>query len=1219
MEKFVHLHVHSQYSVLDGQCSIKDLVNHAIDDGMPALALTDHGVMFGIKELINTVNGKNSSHKKAISSYQEELKSLEEKDNLTAEEETRKGELSTLIGEEESKLLKPIIGCECYCARRRRFDKDSDVHDPYHPNRSIDASGYHLIVLAKNLQGYHNLAKIVSYGWTEGYYYRPRIDKELLEKYHEGLIVCSACLGGEIPQHILAGNIDKAKDTIKWFKNLFGDDYYLEIQRHKTNNPKGNQETYELQKKVNRVILELGKELGVKVIATNDVHFISEEAAEAHDRLICLSTSRDLDDPNRMRYSKQEWFKSTGEMNEIFGDIPETLSNTLEIADKVEYYSIDNKPLMPDFPIPEGFKDDDDYLRYLTMKGAEKRYGDNLTDEVMERINFELGTIQSMGFPGYFLIVQDFINAAKNMGVSVGPGRGSAAGSAVAFCLGITDIDPIKYDLLFERFLNPDRISMPDIDVDFDDDGRAEILRWVTEKYGKERVAHIITYGTMASKSAIKDVARVQKLPLPESNRLAGLIPDKIEGVKKVNIKAAIEAVPELKQATLSPDPNVSETLKYAQMLEGNVRNTGVHACGIIIGKYDISDVVPVSTAKDGDEELLVTQYEGSVIEQTGLIKMDFLGLKTLSIIKEALANIKKSKGIDLDISNIPLDDEKTYKLYSEGRTIGTFQFESAGMQKYLRELQPSAFEDLIAMNALYRPGPMEYIPSFIARKHGREKIEYDLPQMERYLKDTYGITVYQEQVMLLSRELANFTRGQSDELRKAMGKKLIDKMNALKTKFLDGGKKNNIEEKTLLKIWADWEKFASYAFNKSHATCYSWVAYQTAYLKANYPSEYMAGALSRNLNNITEITKLMDECKNMGIQVLVPDINESDRKFTVNANGDIRFGLSAIKGMGAGAVEAILRERSENGPFKDIYDFVERVDISQCNRKSLECLVLSGGFDSMDFKREQYMAPCGKDETFINSLMNYGSIVQEEEHMAANSLFGDDECLAIPKPQPMEVPEWNILEKLNKERDLVGLYLSSNPMEPYKVILNYYCNTHMEQLDNLEDLNGKNLVMAGIVTNAKTGISKKNNPYAVITLEDFSGTHEFPLFGPAYITYSNFAKEGLYLLIKASVIPMKWRPEELTLNINSINLLPEVADNLIKRIEISLDLHTINDIIVDSILEHISLHKGTVDMDITLRSEKKHMKFAATKVKVNPTPEFVKYFEQIKVPLVVY
>ncbi|MBQ2370603.1 MAG: DNA polymerase III subunit alpha [Muribaculaceae bacterium] len=890
MTQFTHLHVHSQYSLLDGQAAINKLVDKAIADGQRGIALTDHGNMFGIKELFNYVKKKNKE--------------------LDADNQ-----------------FKPILGCEMYVAKNSLKDRD-DKSD----------KGYHLIVLAKNKQGYHNLVKLVSQAWTEGYYYHPRTDKEALAAHSEGLIICSACLGGEIPQYIINGQYKEAEERMLWYKSIFGEDYYVELQRHRTFKQNANTEVYEEQVKVNAVLIEMARKHNIKLIATNDVHFVNEEDSEAHDRLICISTGKRFGDPSRMHYTKQEWLKSTAEMNEIFEDIPEALANTNEILDKVEVYSIDHSPIMPNYEIPADFgteeeyrnritekelfdeftqdengnvvlsqedaekkiktlggydklyriKFEADYLKKLTLDGARVRYGDPLPDDVAERLNFELHIMKTMGFPGYFLIVQDFINVArKELGVSVGPGRGSAAGSAAAYCLGITQIDPIKYDLLFERFLNPDRISLPDIDVDFDDDGRGAVLKYVTEKYGEEKVAHIITYGTMATKMAIKDVAKVLELPLPESNRLAKLVPDKMPEIDgkapKLNFANCLKYIKDFAAEAQSSNPVIREVMKYAGQLEGNVRNTGVHACGVIIGRDDITDWVPVSVATDSDgSKILVTQYEGSVIEDTGLIKMDFLGLKTLSIIMEAVENIKRRHGIEIDMDNIPIDDEKTYKLYCEGRTTGTFQFESAGMQKYLRELQPSKFEDLIAMNALYRPGPMAYIPQFIARKHGHEPIEYDIPIMEKYLQDTYGITVYQEQVMLLSRLLANFTRGESDVLRKAMGKKMIDKMNELKKKFLDGGQKNGHKPEVLDKIWADWEKFASYAFNKSHATCYSWVAYQTAYLKANYPAEYMAGVLSRNLSNLAKLTIFMDECKAMNIDVKGPDINESVHKFGV-------------------------------------------------------------------------------------------------------------------------------------------------------------------------------------------------------------------------------------------------------------------------------------------------------------------------------------------------
>ena len=1202
MEPFIHLHVHTQYSLLDGQASIDALINKAYADGMRAIAVTDHGNMFGIKEFFNKVNKKNGKVQGTIKDLQKELKTLGAKEERTDEENARLAEIPGLLEKAQGDLFKPIIGCECYCARNHRLQK----------TEKEDRSGWHLIVLAKNMTGYKNLIKIVSQSWTEGFYGRPRIDKELLEQHREGLIVCSACLGGEIPQKIMHGNIHAAEEAVLWFKQLFGEDYYLELQRHETHRADADQTVYKHQVEVNKVLIELAHKHGVKIIATNDVHFVNEEDADAHDRLICLSTGKDLNDPNRMRYTKQEWMKTTAEMNQIFGDIPDALRNTLEIADKVEFYSIDSGPIMPTFNIPEDFGTEEgyrqklteqdlfdeftrdengnvvlsqadaeakikklggydklyrikleaDYLAKLTYEGAKPRYGDPLSDEVKERLNFELHIMKTMGFPGYFLIVQDFIRAAREeLGVSVGPGRGSAAGSAVAYCLGITKIDPIKYDLLFERFLNPDRISLPDIDTDFDDDGRGEVLRWVTEKYGAERVAHIITYGTMATKSAIKDVARVEKVPLAESNRLAKLVPDKIPDMKKFKLKDAIEYVPELKEAANGTDPLVRDTLKYAQMLEGNVRNTGVHACGVIIGRYDISDVVPVSTAKDKDtgEEMLVTQYEGSVIEETGLIKMDFLGLKTLSIIKDAIENVRLTTGHDLDIDHISLEDPATYKLYCEGKTTGTFQFESAGMQKYLKELQPSKFEDLIAMNALYRPGPMDYIPSFIARKQGKEEIKYDIPVMERYLKDTYGITVYQEQVMLLSRLLANFTRGESDALRKAMGKKLIEKMNALKTKFLSGGKANGYEEATLNKIWADWEKFASYAFNKSHATCYSWVAYQTAYLKANYPSEYMAAVLSRSLSNIADITKFMDECKAMGIQVLGPDVNESILKFSVDKQKNIRFGMGAIKGVGESAVQNIIEERKKNGPYKDLFDFVERVNLSACNKKNIESLALAGAFDNFHVQRESFFVDNGKGETFLDVLVRYGNKYQTDKATAANSLFGDENFVAIAKPEIPHAERWSDLERLNKEKDLVGIYLSAHPLDEYRIILQYVCNTGMVELNDKETLVGREVLAGGIVTGFREGTTKTGNPFGILKVEDFTGSGEIALFGQDYIEYSKYGKPGMYLLISGKMEARKYNDKIFDFRISSIKLLPNEKDKLIENIRITVPIHDLD------------------------------------------------------------
>ncbi len=1248
MIPFVHLHVHSQYSLLDGQASIDALIEKAQTDGMPGMALTDHGSMFGIKEFYNKVQKKNSKHLATIKDCESELRKLNDKDNPTAEETDRMQKLSEKIHEKKREIFKPILGCECYCARNGRFNKTAKE----------DLGGWHLIVLAKNLKGYKNLIKMVSLSWTEGFYRNPRIDKELLEKYHEGLIICSACLGGEIPQLIMRDRKEEAEASVLWFKNLFGDDYYLELQRHETHAANADQKTFPKQVEVNKALIELGRKHGIKIIATNDVHFVNEDDAEAHDRLICLSTGKDIDDPARMRYSKQEWLKSTAEMNSIFADVPEALSNTLEILDKVELYSIDSPALMPFFEIDPSFGTEEeyrekytakdlmdefnetdadgkvtdnylrlggyekvirtkleaDYLEHLTLKRAisPNRYGENIPEEAKERIDFELQTIKRMGFPGYFLIVQDFITAAREMRVSVGPGRGSAAGSVVAYCLRITDIDPIRYHLLFERFLNPDRISMPDIDIDFDDDGRGEVLKWVTEKYGQQRVAHIITYGTMATKLALKDVARVQQLPLKESNRLAKLVPDKIPD-KKLTLKNAIEAVPELKDAANSMNPILRDTLKYAQKLEGNVRNTGVHACGVIIGQQDISDIVPVATAEDKEtkETLLVTQYEGSVIEETGLIKMDFLGLKTLSIIKEAIENVKQTTGKAIDIDKIPIDDKQTYELFCQGKTVATFQFESAGMQKYLKELQPTEFEDLIAMNALYRPGPMDYIPAFIARKHGREEITYDIPEMERYLKNTYGITVYQEQVMLLSRLLAGFTRGQSDTLRKAMGKKQIDKMNELKSKFFDGGQKNGHNVKTLEKIWADWEKFASYAFNKSHATCYSWVAYQTAYLKAHYPSEFMAAVLSRNLSNIKEITKAMDECKAMKIQVLGPDINESHRKFGVNTKGDIRFGLVAVKGVGESAVQAIIEERDKRGPYKDIYDFVERVNLSACNKKAFESLALAGAFDALNVAREPFGMPNEKGETFIDVIMRYGTKYQTDKQMSSASLFGDDHAIQIARPEIPKCESWSVLERLNREKELIGIYLSAHPLDEYRIILNHVCNMTMKDVDSREweDFQNKELLLGGIVTGYREGITKNGKPYGILKIEDMSGSGEMPLFGDNYINFSKYGKEGLYLYIKAVVQPRRWKEAELDFKINSIQLLQDVKDSLIHSISISIPIADLNEEVISELSALMKSNPGKTQLFFNVTgSDHVALNFSSRDIRLNVTQELLNF-----------
>ena len=1233
MEDFVHLHVHTYYSILDGQSSIKKLVDKALADGMKGMAITDHGDMFGIKEFHDICMGVNKQRKK---------------DGLEP--------------------FKPIFGCEMYVARRGDMSLKETKED---------LGGYHLIVLAKNEHGYKNLIKLVSNSWVDGFYNRPRTDHKQLEKYHEDLIVCSACIAGEVPSKILKGDIEGARKSIEWHKNLWGDDYYLELQRHEVTDPtiRANRETFPLQQQANKVLIELAKEYGVKLVCTNDSHFVDKENAEAHDHLLCLATGKDLDDPTRMLYSKQEWFKTKQEMNDIFSDVPEALANTVEILDKVETYCLDADPIMPFFPIPESFGTEDewrkkfteqqlfeeftsdengqnplpqedaekkikklggydkiyrikfeaDYLAKLAYEGAKRRYGDPIPKDVEERVKFELHIMKTMGFPGYFLIVQDFINSARDeLGVMVGPGRGSAAGSVVAYCLGITKIDPLKYDLLFERFLNPDRISLPDIDTDFDDDGRGKVLKWVMDKYGHENCAHIITYATMATKNSIKDVARVEKLPLADSNALCKAIPDRLPEVDgktpKMNLTNAIRAVPELREAEASTNPQMANTIKYAKMLEGTVRGTGIHACGFIICRDPISDHVPVSTADDPDfkgTKTNCTQYDGHVIESTGLIKMDFLGLKTLSELKEACANIKRTRGIDVDLDTIPIDDPKTYELYQQGRTIGTFQFESAGMQKYLRELHPTVFEDLIAMNALYRPGPMDYIPSFIARKNGREPITYDIDCMEKYLKDTYGITVYQEQVMLLSRQLADFTRGESDALRKAMGKKKKDIVDAMKPKFIEGGKKNGHDPKVLEKIWADWEKFASYAFNKSHAACYSWVAYQTAYIKANYPAEYMAAIMSRRRDQITEITKLMDECKQMGIATLGPDVNESYEKFGVNHHGEIRFGLGAIKGMGDSAALSIIEEREKNGPYKDIYDFAQRVNFSAVNRKAFESLALSGGFDSFGIRREDYFAKNQKGETFIEMLCRYGQLYQQEKAEMQNSLFGMfGEGVEIAQPQPPKNDiRWSDIERLNKERELVGIYLSAHPLDEFKIILDNLCNTKCVELADIAKLSDReDVILGGIVTAQKTGFTKTGKPYGVVTIEDFEGSGEIFMMGEEWGQRAGMFSIGASVYVTGKV-KSRYQyndngPKDL--KIGGVEFLQTIKERAIDRITIQLLTDKVDDTVVNDLTEIINENPGKTKLFFQLRdtTNKHHVLLRSRREGIDVKNQLIDYIE---------
>lgn len=1256
---FTHLHVHSHYSLLDGLSKVEEIVDKCIASGMNSVALTDHGNMYGIKDLLD---------------YCKKINKARKEDGLEP--------------------FKPIVGCEAYCARRGRLSKKEDkAVNAEGRTYVIDRSGWHLILLAKNMEGYHNLCRLVSHGYmSDAFYHTPRIDKELLEKWHEGIICSSACLGGELPQKVLDGlaknDFSEAEETIQWFKNLFGEDYYIELQRHETQKPGGDQEVYERQKQVNPVLIELARKHGVKIIASNDSHFVNEEDAEAHDRLICLSTNHYVNDINRMHYTKQEWLKTPEEMEAIFSDIPEAITNTQEIADKVEIYNIDHDPIMPKFDIPASFGKEEDYpdrlafeaayLRHLTMEGALERYGKERleTDEVLkERIEFELNTIISMGFPGYFLIVMDFIRAAREeLDVSVGPGRGSAAGSVVAYCLKITDLDPLKYDLLFERFLNPDRISLPDIDTDFEDCGRGKVLDYVSRKYGETHVAHIVTYGKMATKSALADVGRVQQVPLAFVNELKGYVPDRDfpdtvlkslpPGAKKpkVNLKNCYKYIDELKREYETGDPNTRSMLEYAARLEGTIRQVGVHACGVIIGADDLTNFAPLSSVEDKNSKkrVLVTEYDGHVVESVGLIKMDFLGLITLTIIKECLRNVKKARGIDIDIDHIPIDDELTYKLFQEGRTVAVFQFESAGMQKYLRELQPTVIGDLIAMNALYRPGPMDYIPQFIKRKQGIEPVTYDIPVMEKYLKDTYGVTVYQEQVMLLSRLLANFTRGESDKLRKAMGKKQMDVLASLQDKFMSGGKANGHDEKVLTKIWEDWKKFASYAFNKSHAACYSWVAYQTGYLKAHYPAEFMAANLTVHKDDIKEVTKLMDECRALGLSVLEPDVNESELSFTVNSKGAIRFGLGGIKGVGEGAVEAIISEREKNGKYTSIFDFLERVNLQSCNKKTIENLAKAGAFECFDdIYREQFFGTDEIGNTGLELLMNYGNKWQADKAVNSNSLFGDlADAIEIKHPDLPQVPRWDTIERLNKEKDLIGIYLSAHPLDEYEFELRELCNVTTNELsqfekwrkpeeraeaekrikielaENDEEMDERPIIpsefiaahknqaclLGGLITSAEQRISQKGNPYGRYTIEDYSGSYEFALFGNAYTNFGHLLLKDLYVLVQGVVqqrgAGQKWFREgpdekaEFEFVVQSVETLNETQKKRSEGIQIRLALEAVTPELIDELADKIKENPGQGRLHVTVFNplNKQQVALTSRSLPIHVTQRFYKW-----------
>ena len=1219
---FVHLHVHTQYSILDGQASIASLFERAKELEMPALAITDHGNMYGVKEFL-----------KVAKKFPE---------------------------------VKPIIGCEIYVTRHYDHKLKDKDHRSY----------FHLILLAKNYDGYKNLMKIVSTGHIEGKYYdKPRVSHEIVEKYAEGLVCCSACIAGEIPRAIIAGDMKGAEEAIMWHKKVFGEDFYLEVQQHKTEIPGQSQEVYERQLVANEGIFELAEKTGTKVVATNDVHFTRKEDGPAHDRLICLTTNVYVDDPGRMRYTQQEYLKSEEEMLDMFYKHPETLSNTLEIADKIESFKIDKDPILPKFDLPEEFMADIDsylekyrhiidagrcdpkgndrgveftwsvaFLCHLTYKGAAERYGDTLSDEQAERIEFELKTICSMGFPDYFLIVQDFIAAARSEGISVGPGRGSAAGSAVAYCLKITNIDPIRYDLLFERFLNPDRINMPDVDIDFDDDGRYRVFQYIEEKYGKDHISHVITYGTMAAKSAIKDVARVSRMSIEESNRLTKMVPDRpfeatitdADG-KKVTKEFKPKLGNCLKYGDLHEElengnEQTKEVLEYAGKLEGCIRQTGVHACAMIIGRGNLTEYIPISIANDKltGEEVWVSQYDGHYIEEVGMLKMDFLGLRTLSIIKECQANIKKRFGIEFDIEKIPIDDKLTYELYSRGDTTSVFQFESPGMKEWLIKLQPTRFEDLIAMNALYRPGPMDYIPDFVERKQGRQPIVYDLPEMEGILQDTYGITVYQEQVMLLSRKLADFTRGQADTLRKAMGKKIIDLLNSLKGLFLEGGEKNGHPKDVLEKIWADWEKFAAYAFNKSHATCYAWVSYQTGFLKAHYPAEFQAANLTKNLSNMDEIKKIMDDCKKNGIKVLNPDINESDARFTVNKQGEIRFGLGGIKGFGDNIVRAILAEREENGLFEDIFDFVERM-AGIVNRKAFESLLHAGAFDSFGICRKQFVLAGKNGDMFMDTLLRYGELYKKDSMESSVSLFGEAEEMKPERPDiPAMIGEEDILEKLQYEKELVGMYLSAHPLDTYQFEMENFATCQVADINNLvSECEMKKTKMkvsvAGFITKTEHINGQSGRPWSRTTLEDFSGSYELKLYGKDHETFMSYMTQHNTIFIEGEIDERYYvKPEDRAqgktspygFKVKKIMLLGNVTDTYLKGFAVNISTTMLTPEFRDSLVGLIKKNKGNVPLSMFLYDPEKNwnIEFLSRKFRVGVTAGFIEELEKLNV-----
>jgi len=1141
---FVHLHNHTQFSVLQSTSNVKALIEKAAEYNMPAVALTDTGNMMAAFHFEKFI----TQHNKSIQAQR-----------IAAEE---KGEKFT------KKEITPIIGCE--------FNICED-----HTNKTVKDNGFQVVLLAKNKRGYHNLAKMSSIAFTDGKYYVPRIDKTVVEKYKEDIIVLSGNMYGEIPSKILNIGENQAEEALVWWKEQFGDDFYLEIMRH----------DQEDERRVNETILKFAKKHDVKLVATNNTFYIDQEDAIVHDILLCIKDGEMVETPKGkgrgFRFglaNENYYFKSPNEMKELFADIPEAIENTIEIANKCEYYTLASDILLPAFDIPEKFRDIEDeknggkngennYLRHLTYEGAKKRYPE-ITDEIRERLDFELEIIANTGYPGYFLIVQDFCNAAREMGVIVGPGRGSAAGSAVAYCNGITNIDPIEYDLLFERFLNPDRVSMPDIDIDFDDEGRSRIIDWVIEKYGANQVAQIITYGTMAAKSSVRDTARVLNLPLFEADRLAKLIPDislkKIFGLGDADLADVLKNNQEnivranqLKQIGAGSDLP-AQVIQKAQRLEGNVRNTGIHACGVIITPSDITEYVPVALAKDSD--MYCTQFDNSVVEEAGLLKMDFLGLKTLTLIKDAVAFVKDRHDIDLVPDEFPLDDVPTYELFQRGETVGVFQYESPGMQKYMRELKPTVFADLIAMNALYRPGPLEYIPSFIKRKHGDEEIIYDLEATKEYLEETYGITVYQEQVMLLSQKLAGFTKGEADTLRKAMGKKKFDLLAKLKPKFLNQGNERGHSKDKLEKIWRDWEAFASYAFNKSHSTCYAWIAYQTAYLKANYPAEYMASVLSNNMNDIKQVSFFMEECKRMGVPVLGPDVNESNFKFTVNKEGAIRFGLGAIKGVGHAPVEALVNERNENGPFRNIFDITKRVDLRKCNKKAFEGLALGGGFDSFtNIHRAQYFAE-DNNRTFLASAIKFGANHQESINSSQASLFGESSGVATPAPTIPQVPEWSSLQELNKEKEVVGIYISGHPLDDYKIDIESFCSGTIQDIIQLDKNQNREFTIAAIITEVEHRHTRKGDPFGTIVIEDYSDSTKLFLFREDYGKFKDYMSEGAFIYLVGKVQPKRWKNDEFEFKVQKIDFLSSLREQKTQALKIKVALNQVNQRFIEDI-----------------------------------------------------